>query len=78
MKPRNVTHLQLMQAIFVPGYKQLDRTITRQFYPDVQMSTTYLGVLCNIKGHEFLIPWTMIQTAVLERKVDAKETIKAA
>lgn len=71
-----ITHLQLTQAIYVPGYKQFTRTTLTT--DDTSMKISQHGVMCNIGKHTFLIPWHIVQVAVLSEETNAKESIKAA
>lgn len=73
MKQRNVSHLQLTQAIFIPGYKDLNsRTIQPSDRWDMISNDT--GVLCRAGKVEFLIPWHMVQVAIFVKdEVDAQK-----
>lgn len=65
MKP--VAHVQLSKALFVPGFGELKgRTLSKTFYKEITMFTENEGVLCKINKITFLIPWGMVECAVLD------------
>jgi len=74
MKPRKVLHCQLIKALFIPGYRELNqRTINTQFHPGVRMELHSLGVYVVFQnGFEWIAPSSMLEVIVLE-PLDAKK-----
>lgn len=71
MQTRQVTHLQLTKALFVPNLGEIRRTISGnpQGYPGIKMYYDLHGVNVSLRDKSFLIPWSMIECAVLEEAV---------
>jgi hypothetical protein len=77
-----VKQLQLTKALFVPTVGQLPATIGT-VHCQADMTAEALGVRCTAKGGTFLIPYSMIECAVLdsqseEPKSNAKAPAKKA
>jgi hypothetical protein len=75
-----VKQLQLTKALFVPTVGQLSATIGT-IHCQAEMTAEALGVRCTAKGGTFLIPYSMIECAVIEAeeaKSNAKASIKKA
>ena len=78
MISRKVSSMQMTKALFVPNYGTFSRsTFTHK---DFVMTISEVGVFCSTERHEFIVPWHMIEVAVLlrEESSDAKESSQAA
>lgn len=58
-----VSHVQTIKAIFMPGHKQIDKTITAR--EDLTMTRAIEGVEVALRGKTYLIPWHMIECIVM-------------
>lgn len=63
-----VTNLHLTEALFVPGLKQFNQTITPQHYPGIEMKLCELGVLVRFQNVLFIVPSTNIKCIVLSEE----------
>lgn len=71
-----ITHVQLTKTFHVPGHGAFARsTLTPT---DGSYKAGQYGVTVTRNDVSFLIPWHMIEIAVLENEANAKATEKAA
>jgi hypothetical protein len=72
-----VKQLQLTKGIFVPTVGQLPATIGTIHCP-AEMSAESNGIRCTAKGGTFLIPYSMVECAVIDSQPEeAKSNAKA-
>lgn len=71
-----ITHVQLMQQFHVPGHGTFARTTLTS--TDGVFKAGQYGITVSRNTGSFLIPWHLVQIAVLENEANAKETVKAA
>lgn len=69
LKNRKVTHFKLPKTLYVPGLVELKPTLSKDFYPSLEMELCFAGVLCTLihngSKRSFIIPYAPDQCIVL-------------
>jgi hypothetical protein len=61
-----LSHVQLTKELFVPIGFSLKKTLNQQLHPGIQLKTHQAGILCKYKKVDFLIPYNMVECAVVD------------